>query len=140
MTENESQIAAFSADTENPETARDAYPNPKSLTGLFFALTLISLCSFLFWPLLFGNLKTWDGPSWVKLLLRVLSFAFMYILMIAYAIRRNKKKLGYFDGISWKKIPYWLIPLIIIGAVSLCFPEQRLSAMIPMPKNISKGI
>jgi membrane protease YdiL (CAAX protease family) len=60
------------------------------------------------------------------------------LLTINYALRKSKKQQGFNTRIDFNRIQGWLVPVIIIGTLSLIVPLIGLSDLIPMPNAFKK--
>ncbi|HTE01288.1 MAG TPA: type II CAAX endopeptidase family protein [Mucilaginibacter sp.] len=59
-------------------------------------------------------------------------------LIINYALRKSKKRQGYFSKVNFNKIQLWLVPTLIVGTLALIIPLAQVGDWIPMPKAVQK--
>jgi uncharacterized protein len=108
-----------------------AYPNIKQTVTLFFLLLVNTLAVIIVAGIVLHGL-TFKSPP-LKLIIYIAP-----LLVTINSARRRLKKQGDSLKINFNKIPLWLIPLVIIGAVALIVPLSQTSSWIPMPLAMQK--
>ncbi|HTD41110.1 MAG TPA: type II CAAX endopeptidase family protein [Mucilaginibacter sp.] len=118
---------------------KPAYPNVKSVIRLFFVILFYMIIFGIAAGILLVVLDTYNLK--LPLLRSFLSFLMYVITMlvtIRYAIKKSKKQEGVYFGISFNKIPIWLIPVIVISTIALVVFLERVASLIPMPVSVQK--
>lgn len=132
MTETDPQYQA----TTDFEVRKVPYPNIKRIVTLFFILLLIEVLVAIptgFILAVFPHIS-----PLLKSFLNTILYIVSMLLIINYALGKSKQQQGYTTSINFARIQGWLVPVIIIGTLSLIVPLTWLSDLIPMPNAFKK--
>jgi membrane protease YdiL (CAAX protease family) len=130
-------IAINYPETDTPIVAKFAYPNWKSLFGLFFIFLLYTTIGAILLGVFLADAKNLATPL-VKSLLTLVFYVATMLLTIRYAIKKSKKQLSSSFDFSLNKPQGWLIPVIIISTLALVVGLEGVSSLIPMPEYVRK--
>ncbi|MFC0516009.1 lysostaphin resistance A-like protein [Mucilaginibacter angelicae] len=112
-----------------------AYPNLKSLTRLFFVLIFFMLIGGIIGGFLFLDSKHL-GSEAIKPLINLILYIGFMLLTIRYGIKKAKKNQPTPFNIRFNKIPFWLIPVLILTTIALVVGLEWVSNLIPMPDSV----
>jgi len=122
---------------DTPIVAKVAYPNWKSLFGLFFIFLLYTTIGAILLGVFLADAKNLV-TSLVKSLLTLVFYIATMLLTIRYAIKKSKKQLSSSFDFSLNKPQGWLVPVIIISTLALVVGLEGVSSLIPMPEYVRK--
>ena len=131
MTENLPEEDLTSKTNTELAIKKIAYPDIKATVSLFFTFILNS-----FIVIIPAVIIAVGMPYYVKVykhLFEALLYGAIMLATIYSALKKSKKQQGYPSKISFNRIPWWLIPVIIFGTAGLIMPFEALSSIIPMP-------
>jgi membrane protease YdiL (CAAX protease family) len=112
------------------------YPNIKSTVILFFSFLLNILIAAI--PINFiSNKFEIDSPA-IKSLSKMMLYIVPILLTIFYAAKVSKQQQGYSVKVNFNKVQISLVPVVIVGALSLVILLMQVSAWIPMPVSVHK--
>ncbi|QEM11003.1 CPBP family intramembrane glutamic endopeptidase [Mucilaginibacter rubeus] len=114
-----------------------AYPNLKSLVGLFFILILYMLIGGLIGGLFLFETRYLDVRS-IKPLINLILYVGYLLFAIRYAIRKAKKQEQAPFKIRFTRIPFFLIPVLILTTAAMLVGLEWVSTLLPMPESVRK--
>jgi membrane protease YdiL (CAAX protease family) len=124
-------------ENDTPIVAKFAYPNWKSLFGLFFIFLLYTTIGAILLGVFLADAKNLATPL-VKSLLSLVFYVITMLLVINYGIKKSKKQTTSPFNFSLSKPQGWLVPVIIISTLALVVGLEGISSLIPMPIYVRK--
>ena len=125
--------------SNNDTYIKSAYPNVKSIIRLFFVVLFYMIICGIVAGIVFYVLDIYNLKSpLLRSFLNFLMYTIAILVTIRYAIKKIKKQENHSFSISLNKIPIWLLPVVIISAISLVVLLERIAAFIPMPLPVQK--
>ncbi len=139
MAETESQDVPEFYAGEIEIIRKKAYPDIKGTIILFF-VTIGSLIITAIPDGILTDIFETQFNNWrlLKPLVNLLIYIIALSITLWYAVRKSKKKEGSFSGISAGKVPVWIVPAVMIGALALIILLDQTSSWIPMPVFVKK--
>ena len=139
MAETESQDVPEFNTGEIEIIRKKAYPDIKGTIILFFVMIGYMIVTAIPAGIVMAAFKTrFDNSHLLKSLLNLLMYIIALSITLWYAVRKSKKQEGSFSGISVGKIPIWIIPAVMVGALALIILLDQTSSWIPMPVSAKK--
>jgi uncharacterized protein len=115
------------------------YPKVRPVITLFFVVFFYMIVFGIAGGVLQVFLKAYAVKlPWVNSFIKHLMYALSMLLIIRYAIKKSKKQEGSHFSISFKKIPWWLIPVVFVSTLALVVFLERIGGLIPMPVSVQK--
>jgi membrane protease YdiL (CAAX protease family) len=136
MIQNDSGSILVTDKHENETNNAVTYPNINSVITLFFVSILYMVAVAI--PIGIALINIPNDARLLKSFLNLAMYVISFLLIINYTVKKSRKQQGYIFHISFNKIQGWVIPAIIIAALSLIIPLSKISEWIPMPESVRK--